>query len=101
MCSSDLYDDASNFLDLLRASAPGNYAGYRNPRFDSLMEKADREPDSGRRATLMKQAEALAQKDLPWLPIRFNSQTELVSPRVGGYSPNAADFNRSRWLWLK
>ncbi len=95
------YDDAGNFLDLLRASAPGNYAGYRNPRFDSLMEKADREPDSGRRATLMKQAEALAQKDLPWLPIRFNSQTELVSPRVGGYSPNAADFNRSRWLWLK
>jgi oligopeptide transport system substrate-binding protein len=65
------------------------------------MDKADREPDGPKRATLLKQAESLAQKDMPWLPIRFNSQTELVAPKVGGYVPNAADFNRSRWLWLR
>jgi oligopeptide transport system substrate-binding protein len=95
------FDDASNFLDLLRSTSPGNYAGYKNPRFDALMDKADREPDGPKRATLLKQAESLAQKDMPWLPIRFNSQTELVAPKVGGYVPNAADFNRSRWLWLR
>ena len=42
-----------------------------------------------------------AQADLPWLPIRFLSQSEAVGPRVGGYIPNARDYNRSRWLWIK
>lgn len=95
------FDDAGNFLDLLRSSAPSNYAGYKNPAFDALLDKADRESDGARRAGLLKQAEALAQRDMPWLPIRFVSQTELVAPKVGGYVPNAGDFNRSRWLWVR
>jgi oligopeptide transport system substrate-binding protein len=95
------FDDASNFLALLRSSSPGNYAGYKNPRFDAAVEAAEREPDTRKRAASLKEAEAIAQKDMPWLPIRFASQTELVAPKVGGYVPNAADFNRSRWLWIR
>jgi oligopeptide transport system substrate-binding protein len=95
------YNDASNFLDLLRSSSPGNYAGYRNPRFDAALDAAEREPDAHKRATMLKQAESLAQKDMPWLPIRFASQTELVAPKVSFYVPNAADYNRSRWLSIK
>ncbi len=95
------FDDASNFLDLLRSTSPGNYAGYKNPRFDGALDAAEGEPDAKKRAALLKRAEAIAQKDMPWLPIRFASQTELVAPKVGGYVPNAADFNRSRWLWIK
>jgi len=95
------FDDASNFLDLLRSASPGNYAGYKNPRFDAALDVAEREPDAAKRSVLMKQAEAIAQKDMPWLPIRFISQTELVAPKVGGYVANAADYNRSRWLWIK
>src|SRR6185312_10943 len=37
------FDDASNFLDLLRSSTPGNYAGYKNPRFDAALETAERQ----------------------------------------------------------
>jgi oligopeptide transport system substrate-binding protein len=95
------FDDASNFLDLLRSASPGNYAGYKNPRFDAVLEAAEREPDAAKRAQKMKQAEAIAQKDMPWLPIRFLVQSEAVAPRVGGYVPNPRDFNRSRWLWIK
>ena len=95
------FDDASNFLDLLKSASPGNYAGYRNPRFDAVLETAEREPDANKRAAGLKAAEAIAQKDLPWLPIRFLSQSEAVAPRVGGYVPNARDYNRSRWLWVK
>lgn len=95
------FDDASNFLDLLRSNSPGNYAGYKNPRFDAALSAAESESDAAKRAALLKQAEAIAQKDMPWLPILFVSQTELVSPRVSGYVPNAADFNRSRWLWIR
>ena len=95
------FDDASNFLDLLKSDSPGNYAGYRNPKFDAALGVAEREPDTEKRAALLKSAERIAQADLPWLPIRFLSQSEAVAPRVGGYVPNARDYNRSRWLWVK
>ncbi|HWU55961.1 MAG TPA: peptide ABC transporter substrate-binding protein [Rhizomicrobium sp.] len=95
------FSDASNFLDLLRSGSPGNYAGYRNPKFDAAMTAAEVEPDAVRRIRLLQAAERIALADLPWLPIRFLSQTEAVGPRVGGYVPNARDFNASRWLWIK
>jgi len=95
------FSDASNFLDLLRSGIPGNYAGYRNPKFDAAMAAAEAEPDTARRIKLLQAAERIALADLPWLPIRFLSQTEAVAPKVGGYVPNARDFNASRWLWIK
>jgi len=95
------FDDASNFLDQLKSGSPGNYAGYKNPKFDAALDAAEREPDGGKRAALLKAAERIALADLPWLPIRFLSQSEAVSPRIGGYVPNARDFNRSRWLWIR
>jgi oligopeptide transport system substrate-binding protein len=95
------FDDASNFLTLLKSGSPGNYAGYRNPKFDAALNAAESEPDAGKRAALLKSAERIALADLPWLPIRFLSQSEAVGPRVGGYVPNARDYNRSRWLWIK
>ena len=49
----------------------------------------------------LKPAERIALADLPRLPIRILSQSEAVGSRVGGYIPNAQDYNRSRWLWIK
>lgn len=95
------FDDASNFLELLKSGVPGNYAGYRNPKFDAALDAAEREPDTGKRAALLKAAERIALADLPWLPIRFLSQSEAVGPRVGGYIANAWLYNRSRWLWIR
>jgi len=95
------FNDASNFLDLLKSDSPGNYAGYKNPKFDAALDAAEREPDIGKRAALLKSAERIALGDLPWLPILFVSQSEAVGPRVGGYVPNRLDYNRSRWLWIK
>ncbi|HEX4637390.1 MAG TPA: peptide ABC transporter substrate-binding protein [Rhizomicrobium sp.] len=95
------FSDASNFLDLLRSGSPGNYAGYRSAKFDAAIDMAEREPDAARRNQLFQSAERIALADMPWLPIRFLSQTEAVGPMVGGYVPNAWDFNRSRWLWVK
>ena len=94
------FDDASNFLDLLLPGNPGNYAGYRNAKFDAAMVVETGESAAGRMQRLRK-AERIALADMPWLPIRFLSQSEAVGPRVGGYVPNARDFNRSRWLWIK
>jgi oligopeptide transport system substrate-binding protein len=92
------FNDASNFLDLLRSGVGNNYAGYRNPAFDRLMDRAAATPDPGARATLLGMAERLALADYPWVPLRFAAQTELVAPAVKGWVANARNLHRSRWL---
>lgn len=95
------FDDAANFLDLLRTGNPNNYAGYHNPKFDAAMTAAEREPDPRKRAALMQGAEKIALADNAWLAIRVLNQSEAVGPRVGGYLPNTRLANRSRWLRIK
>jgi oligopeptide transport system substrate-binding protein len=92
------FNDASNFLDLLRSGVGNNYAGYRNPAFDRLMDKAAAEPDAARRGALLVQAEKTALADYPWIPLRFPAQTDLVAPGLKGWVANPRDLHRSRWL---
>jgi oligopeptide transport system substrate-binding protein len=92
------FNDAGNFLDLLRSTAGNNYAGYRNPAFDRLMDQAQAEPDAARRGALLAAAEKTALADYPWIPLRFPAQTDLVSPAVRGWIQNPRDLHRSRWL---
>jgi oligopeptide transport system substrate-binding protein len=92
------FNDASNFLDLLRGGAGNNYAGYRNPAFDRLMDKAAAEPDAARRGALLAQAEKTALADYPWIPLRFPAQTDLVGRGLKGRVANPRDLHRSRWL---
>lgn len=91
-------NDAANFLDLLRSDAGNNYAGYRNPAFDALMARATAEPDTAARGRLLAEAERLALRDYPWIPLRFPAQTELVAAGLKGWTANARSLHRTRWL---
>jgi oligopeptide transport system substrate-binding protein len=95
------YNDASNFLDQLRSGAAGNYADYRNAKFDAAMDQAQNEPDANKRGALLAAAENIARADYPWIPTRFAVQTDLVKPYVKGWVANVRDYQRSRWLWLQ
>jgi oligopeptide transport system substrate-binding protein len=92
------FNDAANFLDLLRSDSGNNYAGYRNPGFDAALDAAEKETDAGKRGRALAAAEALALKDYPWVPLRFPAQSDLVSPTVKGWIANVRDFHPSRWL---
>lgn len=94
------FNDASNFLDLLRSGSGNNYARYKNRSFDAAMDAAQQEPDAAKRGQLLLGAEKIALKDYPWLPWRFRVTQDLVQPYVKGWIPNARDYNRTRWLWL-
>ncbi len=94
------FNDASNFLDLLRSGAGNNYAGYRNPGFDALLDAAQDEPVLKKRSELLKSAEKMAMADYPWLVTRFAVQSDLVKPYVSGWQGNSRDIHRTRWLWI-
>jgi oligopeptide transport system substrate-binding protein len=79
------YLDAENFLSTLLASyGPENHVVYHNPQFDALCAKADSSMDSDERFKLYAQAEDIALQDAAFIPIYFQRDAELISPRVKG-----------------
>jgi len=80
------YLDPENFISHMLASYGAENRGilYSNPQFDAICKQADAEQDKDKRATLYAQAEDMALQDAPWVPIYFQKDTELISPRVQG-----------------
>lgn len=93
------YSDPNNFLFLLKSDNKGfNYGKYNNPEFDKLLDKAATELDLKKRADLMKQAESILMKDMPWIPIMYYGKSNLISPKIQGFVQNTRGVYPSRFL---
>ena len=92
------YNDASNFLDLLRTGNANNYGHYHNDDYEKLLDEASVELDLMKRGQLLAQAEGIALKDNAWIPISFSVSGGLVRPYVKAWDKNIADIHRTRWL---
>ncbi|HWD38557.1 MAG TPA: peptide ABC transporter substrate-binding protein [Fimbriimonas sp.] len=83
------YLDPQNFLSLLfTSSSPQNSCGWSSSRFDELCAKADTDPDQQERLKLYQEAEGIAVDSAALLPIFFQRDTVLISPRVEGIQTN-------------
>ena len=79
------YLDAENFLSTLLASYGNeNKLNYSNPVYDALCRKADASQDPEERKRLYAQAEDLAVREAPMIPIYFQRDAELMRPSVKG-----------------
>ncbi|MBA3849734.1 MAG: peptide ABC transporter substrate-binding protein [Opitutus sp.] len=83
------YDDPSALFNEWLGDAPGNFSRWANGRFDRLVREAGRTPDTARRNTLYREAEAILLAELPMLPLYFNAQDYLLTPRVRGWRQDA------------
>ena len=93
------YSDPQNFLFLVESDNKGfNYAKYKNPEYDALMEKAAAETDLQKRAEILRQAEAMFLRDMPFLPLLFYSSLSLVSPKLVGWEDNIQNVHATRWM---
>lgn len=94
------YNDADNFLNLLKSSVQYNYGRYNNAEFDSLIDEANALTDTEARAAMLKQAEKIAMDESAAMPIYYYLSRNVVSPKVSGFENNAFDIHRTRWLSL-
>ena len=93
------FNDAINFLALHQSQTGAqNYGDYNNPAYDALLARADHEPDIGRRAAILVQAEHMVLTDAPVSPVFFYVSKNLVSPDVTGWIDNITDHHRKRWV---
>jgi oligopeptide transport system substrate-binding protein len=94
------YNDAYTFAQLLQSDFGINLTGYSNPRYDSLLAEATRQPDPVRRRALLEEAERLMLADHPLLPVYFYVNKHLVKPYVSGWSDNVMNVQYSKDLRL-
>ena len=94
------YLDPNTFLQLLRTGEGNNRSGWSDPEYDALLEQASRTLDTGRRAALMREAEARALAGSAFLPIYHYSTTELVKPWVRGIYKTALDIHPLTHVWI-
>jgi oligopeptide transport system substrate-binding protein len=96
------YSDPQNFLFLVQSDNKGFNAGrYHNREYDSLMNEASTETDVRRRIDLLKRAEEIFVRDLPWIPVLHFGTKNLVSPRLKGFSQNLRGVAPTRFLAIQ
>ncbi|MEM7173044.1 MAG: peptide ABC transporter substrate-binding protein [Pseudomonadota bacterium] len=93
------YSDPQNFLFMVESDNDGfNYANYNNPEYDALMDKAAVTSDLEERAMVLKQAEEIFMRDLPFVPLLYYSSLSLVSDKLDGWEDNIQNVHATRWM---
>jgi oligopeptide transport system substrate-binding protein len=89
------YNDPNTFLDLFRSNNGNNRTGWKNPRYDQLMDQAAVQTDLARRAGILRDAETLlVRDDAPIAPVYFFSGFNYYNPdRVSGVYGNILDIH--------
>jgi oligopeptide transport system substrate-binding protein len=95
------YNDAYTFLQYLKSDFGINLPHYRNPDYDLLLIRAGAEVDPRKRRDLLEQAERLALRDHPLIPIYFYVTKRLVKPDVEGWYDNVMNVVYSKDLGLR
>ena len=77
-----------------------NYTRWTDPAYDALTDAALNTPVEAEHNALLAEAEQYILDQTPVIPVFFEANRQLVSPRVTGWIANPARINQSRWLCL-
>jgi oligopeptide transport system substrate-binding protein len=94
------YNDANTFAELLHSRNAQNDSGWKNNRYDELLEAAATEIDLQKRALLLQEAEQVLLQDTPIIPIYFYNSKHLIKPWVGGFVSNIMDHTYTKNLYI-
>jgi oligopeptide transport system substrate-binding protein len=95
------YDDANTFLDMFESGSGNNRTGWKNPRYNVLIARANRDSDLVRRAEFFRQAEAiLVTEEAPIVPVYFYAGFSSFDDRkIKGIYPNLVDEHPIQDIW--
>jgi oligopeptide transport system substrate-binding protein len=95
------YNDATNFLALVRCDSDQNNNFNCNRKSEDLIVQAEGSDDPNKRKELLTQATKIVMDDYPIIPLVQYSLPRLVKSYIGGYSLlNAQDRYRSKDLYI-
>ena len=84
------YLDPLTFLELFHSNSSNNRTGFKNHRYDSLLDEASANPKASARFEFLAAAETMLLEEAIVLPLLVDISQELASPRLHGFHRNAA-----------
>lgn len=94
------FNDASNFLDVLRSQSPNNDMSYSNIVFDRALDDAANAAEIENRRHQLESAERKMLTDYPIIPLYYLVSKRLVKPYVHGLLSNPLNHVPSKVLTL-
>jgi oligopeptide transport system substrate-binding protein len=87
------YNDPNTFLGLFTSNDGNNRTGWKNPRYDDLIRRANEESDLSQREKMFQEAETiLVHDEVPIVPIYFYVGINYYDTnRIQGICPNVLD----------
>lgn len=95
------FNDASNFLEVLRGQSPNNDMSYQNPHFDLDLDIAANSLDASERRDALQTAERDMLSDYPIIPLYYFVSKRLVKPYLHGVVTNPFNLVPSKGLTLE
>ncbi|HVU07152.1 MAG TPA: peptide ABC transporter substrate-binding protein [Verrucomicrobiae bacterium] len=86
------YDDANTFLALFQSNSGNNRTGWKNSRYDTLVNEANEQTDLKKREELFQQAESIVIHDeLPIIPLYIYAGINYYHTNISGIYQNILD----------
>lgn len=79
------FNDAVTFLNVFMSENDSLNIGYKNTKYDQIMQKIFNTVSDSERSKLYSQAEAILQQDVPVIPLYRGGHTRLISSKIGNY----------------
>lgn len=87
------YNDPLTFLELFRSDGTNNFTRWKNSAFDGALDGAEAATSSAERLRHFQEAEVILMREMPILPLYFETNKHRVSPRLRGWFPNLIDYH--------
>ncbi len=72
-----------------------------DPEYDALMDEAAATTDLEERAKILRRAEEIFMRDVPYIPLMYYGSLSLVSPKLKGWEDNIQNVHASRWMAIE
>ncbi len=84
---SGALDPTGIFVPTLKTKDRGNSSGYSNPKVDKLLDAAESEMNTTKRADMYHEAERIVTEEAPWIFLWVPQDIYAISTRLRGWEP--------------
>lgn len=95
------YMDPLSFLKLFYGKNNDSSTGWHDPKYDKLLDDANRQADPAKRFEMMAQAEFLVMQQQPVLPWQTQKTNFIKKPYVKGLYPNPGTLHAWKFVYLE
>lgn len=95
------YMDPYTFLNLFYTKNNDSSTGWFDPKFDKLMDEANREVDETKRFEKLAEAEFYMMQNQPILPLQTQATNWIKKPYVKGLYPNPGTLHAWKFVYIE